>query len=116
MTFSLLLLVLALVMLTLGAELLVREAVVIAEKLGVSSFFVGVTIVGFGTSTPRIQDELISLDSHTKSSCLATSPWRSMLILVLVPSSFRTTKGGTSHVATTRLAAKASLTSSGESP
>lgn len=43
-----------LALLTLGAELLVRGAVAVARRLGVSSFFIGLTIVGFGTSTPEL--------------------------------------------------------------
>ncbi len=49
-----LLLILSLVLLTAGAEVLVRGAVVLALRLGVSSFFVGLTIVGFGTSAPEL--------------------------------------------------------------
>lgn len=51
---NLLLLALSLGLLTLGAEALVRGAVVLATRLGVSSFFIGLTIVGFGTSTPEL--------------------------------------------------------------
>lgn len=43
-----------LVCLTVGAELLVRGSVRLAMRLGVSSFFIGLTIVGFGTSTPEL--------------------------------------------------------------
>ncbi|MGP1309102.1 MAG: calcium/sodium antiporter [Phycisphaerales bacterium] len=51
---NLLLLAVSLGLLTLGAEALVRGAVVLATRLGVSSFFIGLTIVGFGTSTPEL--------------------------------------------------------------
>ncbi len=44
----------SLALLTLGAELLVRGSVAVARRLGVSSFFIGLTIVGFGTSTPEL--------------------------------------------------------------
>ncbi|MBX3352352.1 MAG: calcium/sodium antiporter [Phycisphaeraceae bacterium] len=54
MLLDLLLLVVSLVLLTLGAEALVRGAVVLALRMGVSSFFVGLTIVGFGTSAPEL--------------------------------------------------------------
>jgi cation:H+ antiporter len=47
-------LILSLVLLTAGAEVLVRGAVVLALRLGVSSFFIGLTIVGFGTSAPEL--------------------------------------------------------------
>jgi cation:H+ antiporter len=44
----------SLVVLTLGAELLVRGAAGLAKRLGVSSFVIGLTIVGFGTSSPEL--------------------------------------------------------------
>lgn len=47
-------LALSLVLLTVGAEALVRGSVVLALRLGVSSFFIGLTIVGFGTSAPEL--------------------------------------------------------------
>jgi cation:H+ antiporter len=43
-----------LVVLVLGAELLVRGAVRLAERMGVSPLLIGLTIVGFGTSTPEL--------------------------------------------------------------
>jgi cation:H+ antiporter len=43
-----------LVLLALGGELLVRGAVQVAEKLGVSPLLIGLTLVGFGTSTPEL--------------------------------------------------------------
>lgn len=43
-----------LVLLALGGELLVRGAVQLAERLGVSPLLVGLTIVGFGTSLPEL--------------------------------------------------------------
>ncbi|APE28041.1 calcium/sodium antiporter [Aurantiacibacter gangjinensis] len=43
-----------LALLALGGELLVRGAVGIAEKLGVSPLLAGLTIVGFGTSMPEL--------------------------------------------------------------
>jgi cation:H+ antiporter len=47
-------LILSLGILTFGAEVLVRGAASLALRLGLSSFFVGITIVGFGTSTPEL--------------------------------------------------------------
>ena len=44
----------ALLVLTVGAEALVRGASGLAHRMGVSSFFIGLTIVGFGTSTPEL--------------------------------------------------------------
>lgn len=43
-----------LVVLTLGAELLVRGSVSLAGILGISPLVVGLTLVGFGTSTPEL--------------------------------------------------------------
>lgn len=59
------LLVLALGLLTAGAELLVRGAVGLARAAGVSSLLIGLTIVSFGTSTPELATSLrASLTGH----------------------------------------------------
>jgi len=47
-------LVLSLVVVTVGAEILVRGASVLALRAGVSALFVGLTVVGIGTSTPEL--------------------------------------------------------------
>ena len=47
-----------LVLLALGGELLVRGAVGVAARLGVSPLLAGLTIVGFGTSTPELVTSL----------------------------------------------------------
>ncbi|MEO1253050.1 MAG: calcium/sodium antiporter [Pseudomonadota bacterium] len=44
----------ALAVLTLGAELLVRGASAIARRAGLSELLIGLTLVGFGTSTPEL--------------------------------------------------------------
>lgn len=44
----------ALVLLTIGAELLVRGASGLALRAGLSPLFIGMTVVGFGTSTPEL--------------------------------------------------------------
>jgi cation:H+ antiporter len=54
MTESLLLVAGGLVLLALGGELLVRGAVGLAARLGISSLLAGLTIVGFGTSMPEL--------------------------------------------------------------
>ena len=54
------LLVASLLVMTLGAEALVRGAVAVAKRFGVSSFFIGLTIVGFGTSTPELCTSLVA--------------------------------------------------------
>lgn len=51
---QILIIVVALGGVTLGAELLVRGASRLALRAGVSSLFVGLTIVGFGTSSPEL--------------------------------------------------------------
>lgn len=43
-----------LLLLVIGGELLVRGSVRIAERLGVSPLLIGLTLVGFGTSTPEL--------------------------------------------------------------
>ncbi len=47
-------LVISLVVVTLGAEALVRGASLLALRGGISPLFVGLTIVGFGTSSPEL--------------------------------------------------------------
>jgi cation:H+ antiporter len=54
MTESLLLVAGGLVLLAFGGELLVRGAVGMAARLGISPLLAGLTIVGFGTSTPEL--------------------------------------------------------------
>jgi cation:H+ antiporter len=43
-----------LVLLVLGGELLVRGSVRVAERMGLSPLVIGLTLVGFGTSTPEL--------------------------------------------------------------
>jgi cation:H+ antiporter len=43
-----------LVLLVVGAEALVRGSVTLARRIGVSSLLIGLTLVGFGTSTPEL--------------------------------------------------------------
>jgi cation:H+ antiporter len=54
MTESILLVAGGLVLLGVGGELLVRGAVGMAARLGISPLLAGLTIVGFGTSTPEL--------------------------------------------------------------
>lgn len=54
MLHDLLLVAAGLVLLFLGGEGLVRGAVAIADRLGISKLLIGLVIVGFGTSTPEL--------------------------------------------------------------
>jgi cation:H+ antiporter len=54
MTTTILTLIGGLILLVLGGEMLVRGSVRVAEKLGVSPLLIGLTLVGFGTSTPEL--------------------------------------------------------------
>ena len=53
-----LLVIAGLVVLTVGAEVLVRGSVALAERLGVSPLVVGLTVVAFGTSAPELMVSL----------------------------------------------------------
>lgn len=54
MIVSFLVLSISVAVLTLGAELFVRGASTLALRAGVSPLFVGLTVVGFGTSSPEL--------------------------------------------------------------
>jgi len=58
MTF--LLIIVGLTLLAVGGDILVRGAVGIASRLGVSPLLAGLTIVGFGTSTPELVTSLFA--------------------------------------------------------
>ncbi len=53
-----LLVVVGLALLVIGGEALVRGAVALAGRLGVSPLLIGLTVVGFGTSTPELVTSL----------------------------------------------------------
>ena len=55
---------------TLGAELLVRGASRLALRAGVSSLFVGLTVVGFGTSSPELGASLTATLRHSSDVAL----------------------------------------------
>ena len=44
-----------------GGEFLVRGAVDVAKKLGVSSLLIGLVLVGFGTSTPELMTSILAV-------------------------------------------------------
>jgi cation:H+ antiporter len=54
MTTTVLSILAGLVLLVVGGELLVRGSVAMARRLGVSPLVIGLTLVGFGTSTPEL--------------------------------------------------------------
>jgi cation:H+ antiporter len=58
MTF--LLILAGLVLLTVGGEALVRGSVSAAKALGVSPLLIGLTLVGFGTSTPELTTSVVA--------------------------------------------------------
>ena len=58
MILDLLILLVALGLLTLGAETLVRGASRLTTRFNISSFVIGVTVVGFGTSAPELAASL----------------------------------------------------------
>ncbi|MCA8956069.1 MAG: calcium/sodium antiporter [Planctomycetes bacterium] len=60
MSWQTLLLLVSLVVLTGGAELLVRGALALGHRMGLSPLFLGVTVVGFGTSTPELCTSLLA--------------------------------------------------------
>lgn len=55
------LLALGLFLLIYGGDMLVRGAVQLARKTGVSPLLIGLTLVGFGTSTPELVTSLIAV-------------------------------------------------------
>ena len=48
-----------------GADILISSAVTIGKKYGVSDFFIGLIIIGFGTSLPEL---IVSIDAIIKKS------------------------------------------------
>ncbi len=62
-------LALGLICLVLGGDLLVRGAVQLARKMGVSPLLIGLTLVGFGTSTPELVTSLLAV--HQGSADIA---------------------------------------------
>lgn len=52
--------ILSIPILLIGAELIVRHGRLIAVKLGISEFFIGLTVLSIGTSIPEITTHIIS--------------------------------------------------------
>ena len=82
---TILLLISGLVLLVIGGELLVRGAVAIAGKLGVSPLMIGLTIVGMGTSMPElaasVQAALAGSPGIALGNIVGSNIANSMLIL-----------------------------------
>ena len=53
------------ILLLVGAEIMLRGAIGIAEKFGISKLVVGMTVVAFGTSAPEL---LVSLNAALAGS------------------------------------------------
>ncbi len=52
--------ILGLVMLSLGANFVVKEAIVIASNMGLSQTFIGISVVAFGTSLPELATSAVA--------------------------------------------------------
>ncbi|MDP3405208.1 MAG: calcium/sodium antiporter [Brevundimonas sp.] len=52
-----------LILLTLGGDTLVRGATTAAKRMGVSPLLIGLTLVGFGTSTPELVTSLTAIQA-----------------------------------------------------
>lgn len=59
------LLAIGLVLLALGGNTLVDGAVCLARRMGVSPLLIGLTLVGFGTSTPELVSSLVAVFQHS---------------------------------------------------
>lgn len=57
---TILLIIIGLALLAVGGDILVRGAIGVSSRLGVSPFLAGLTIVGFGTSTPELVTSLFA--------------------------------------------------------
>ena len=65
MLLSIITLVTGLILLVKGAEILISSAIAIGKKLSVSEFFIGLIVVGFGTSLCEL---VVSIDAVLKGS------------------------------------------------
>lgn len=57
---TIILIIVGLVLLAVGGDVLVRGAVAVSERMGVSPLLAGLTIVGFGTSMPELVTSLFA--------------------------------------------------------
>ena len=65
MLLSIITLVTGLILLVKGAEILISSAIAIGKKLSISEFFIGLIVVGFGTSLCEL---VVSIDAVLKGS------------------------------------------------
>ena len=65
LTINFLTLLIGLFLVVKGADILISSAVTIGKKYGVSDFFIGLIVIGFGTSLPEL---LVSIDAIIKKS------------------------------------------------
>ena len=65
MLLSIITLVIGLILLIKGAEILISSAIAIGKKLSISEFFIGLIVVGFGTSLCEL---VVSIDAVLKGS------------------------------------------------
>ena len=66
-----LLFLVGLVLLIIGGDCMVRGAIPLAQRLKVSALFIGVVLVGFGTSTPELVASLFAVLGEQKAAGLA---------------------------------------------
>ncbi len=96
-----LMLILGLALLVKGADILVDGSATLAHKIGVSSLFIGLTVLAFGTSLPEL---IISLISATRGNSeiiygnIIGSNMSNMLLVLGVTSLFMTIKANKSTV------------------
>ena len=112
---------LGLVGLLLGGELLVRGAVGVAARLGLSPMVIGLTLVGFGTSTPELLTSVQAalagapgialgnvVGSNTANILLILGVAALLLPVAVVPGTFR--RDGAALALATALCVAATLT------
>ena len=67
------------VVLLITAEILVRGAVFLADRMGISKLVIGMTVVAMGTSAPEL---VVSLDAAKAGASFIPSPTTTTVILL----------------------------------
>ncbi len=57
---NILFIILGIIMLAYGANFVVQEAIIIAQKIGLSQTFIGISVVAFGTSLPELATSAVA--------------------------------------------------------